>query len=226
MSSLINNILNLKRSNKIIILLFIDIIISSISIWITFNLISNKIVKIFEIDVEIFILLSFTFVLLQIITKTYLNFSRYFDFSTIFKIIKNFFFYLIILLFLKIFIYSGALIPISNLIIYLIIFFLLMLLKNSLLYNFYNYLFEKNNFKKKRIILYGFNDKTLNYIKNSRNYNYTINGIINEKLQFYKTTNYNFPIINPSDLIEFIKKSKITDILISGKNNYQNKIFY
>ncbi len=83
MSLLINNILNLKRSNKIIILLFIDIIISLISIWITFNLISNKIVKIFEIDIEIFILLSFTFVLIQIITKTYLNFSRYFDFSTI-----------------------------------------------------------------------------------------------------------------------------------------------
>lgn len=226
MSSLINNILNLKRSNKIIILLLIDIIISSISIWITFNLISNKIVKIFEIDIEIFILLSFTFVLIQIITKTYLNFSRYFDFSTIFKIIKNFFFYSIILLFLKIFIYNGALIPISNLTIYLIIFFLLMLLKNSLLYNFYNYLFEKNNLKKKRIILYGFNEKTLNYIKNSRNYNYTINGIINEKLQFYKTTDYNFPIIDPSELIEFIKKSKITDILISGKNNYENKIFY
>ena len=64
------------------------------------------------------------------------------------------------------------------------------------------------------------------FIKFKKLKNYTINGIINEKLQFYKTTDYNFPIINPSNLTEYIKKSKITDILISGKNNYENKIVW
>lgn len=226
MNTFIKHILNLKRSNKIIILLFVDIIISSISIWITFNLISKKVVKFFEIDIQIYTLLSLTFILVQIISRAYLNLSRYFDLSSIFKIIKNFSFYLFILLFYKYFIYNGALIPLANLIIYLIIFFLLMLLKNSLLYNFYNYLFDKNNVKKKRIILYGFNEKTQNFVKNSRNYDYTINGIINENLKFYKTTSNNFPLINPNKLNVFLKKNKITDILISKKNNYGNKIYY
>ncbi len=92
MDAIIKNILNLRRSSKIIILLTIDIIISHISIWITFNLISEKIVKFFEIDIEIYLLLSLTFILIQIITKSYLNLSRYFDLSSIFKVIKNFLF--------------------------------------------------------------------------------------------------------------------------------------
>lgn len=226
MNILINQILNLKRSTKVAILLFVDIIISSISVWITFNLISNKIVKFFGIDIKIYILLSLTFIFVQVITKTYLSLSRYFDFSSIYKIIKNFSIYSLILLFYKFFIYNGALIPISNLIIYLIIFFLLMLLKNSLLYNFYNYLYDKNNLKKKKIVLYGFNEKTFKYIKNLRNYNFSIDGVINENLQFYKTTNYNFRLINIKKLNSFIKKNKITDILISKKSNYENKIYF
>ena len=150
MESIIKNILNLRRSSKITILLIVDIIISHISIWITFNLISEKIVKFFEIDIEIYLLLSLTFVLIQTITKSYLNLSRYFDLSSIFKIIKIFLIYFMVLLFFKFIIYNGYLIPASNLIIYLIIFFLLIFIKNSLLYSFYNYLFDQNNFKKKK----------------------------------------------------------------------------
>ena len=75
MESIIKNILNLRRSSKITILLIVDIIISHISIWITFNLISEKIVKFFEIDIEIYLLLSLTFVLIQTITKSSLNFK-------------------------------------------------------------------------------------------------------------------------------------------------------
>ena len=130
MESIIKNILNLRRSSKITILLIVDIIISHISIWITFNLISEKIVKFFEIDIEIYLLLSLTFVLIQTITKSYLNLSRYFDLSSIFKIIKIFLIYFMVLLFFKFIIYNGYLIPASNLIIYLIIFFLLIFIKN------------------------------------------------------------------------------------------------
>ena len=130
MELFIKNILNLKRSTKVTILLLIDIIISSTSIWITFNLISEKIVKFYEIDIEIYLLLSITFVLIQVTSKSYFNLSRYFDLNSIFKIIKNFLIFLIFLIFYKIFIYNGALIPSSNLIIYLIIFFLLTFLKN------------------------------------------------------------------------------------------------
>ena len=226
MEFFIKSILNLKRSSKVTILLLIDIIISLISIWITFNLISEKIVKFFEINIEIYFLLSLTFVSIQIISKSYFNLSRYFDLNSIFKIIKNFLVFSIILLFYKIFIYNGALIPASNLIIYLIIFFLLTFLKNSLLYNFYNYLFDKDNLKKKKVILYGFNEKTQNYIKNSRNYGYTIKGIINENLQFYKTTNNNFTLVDINYFNTFVKKNKITDLLISKKSNYKNKIYY
>ena len=84
MELFIKNILNLKRSTKVTILLLIDIIISSTSIWITFNLISEKIVKFYEIDIEIYLLLSITFVLIQVTSKSYFNLSRYFDLNPFF----------------------------------------------------------------------------------------------------------------------------------------------
>jgi len=227
MELLFKGLLNLKRSKKISILLFIDIVISLISIWITFNLISIKIVKFFEIDIEIYLILSLTFVGIQMLFGSYLKLSRYFDISSIFRLIKNFLFFFSVLVFYKFLFYNGALIPFSNLIIYLIIFFLLMLLKNSLLYNFFNYIFDKNNIKQKKVILYGFNQKTLNYIKNLRNYNFSIEGIINENTQFYQTTNNNFRLLKGGDeLNKYIEDKKITDILVTDKSSYKNKIYY
>lgn len=226
MSKILKNLLSLDRSIKIIILLSIDLVISSISIWITFNLISEKIVKFFEIDIEIYLILSVTFILIQILFKSYLKLSRYFDFSSILNLIKNFLFFFIVLLFYKIVIYDGALIPSANLIIYLIVFFLLALLKNSLLYNFYNYIFYKTNIKQKKVILFGFNEKTQNFIKNSKNHNFLIKGIFNEKLNFYKNTNNNFNIINLEEFDFYFKNNQISDILVSDKNTYKNKIKY
>ena len=101
-----------------------------------------------------------------------------------------------------------------------------MLLKNSLFYNLYNYLFDKNNIKQKKVILYGFNEKTLNYIKNSKNYNFSVEGIINENTQFYQTTNNNFRLLKNDELNTYIEKNKITDILVTTKSKYKNKIFY
>lgn len=226
MELLFKGLLNLKRSSKIAILLLIDILISLVSIWITFNLISVKIIKFFEIDIEIYLILSLTFVLIQILFKSYLKLSRYFDLSSVFRLIKSFISFFIVLIFYKIVIYDGALIPFSNLIIYLIIFFLGMLLKNSLLYNFYNYFFDKNNVKKKKVILYGFNEKTLDYIRNSKNYNFSIEGIINENIKFYHTTNNNFRVLENNELNEYIQNNKITDILLTIKSSYKNKIYY
>ncbi len=226
MDKLNKKILNINRTFKIIFLLLIDVILSSISIWITFNLISEKVVKFFEIDFYIYFIFSFTFVVIQIVFKSYLKLSRYFDFSSIIALIKNFIYFFIVLLFYKIVIYKGALIPSANLIIYLIIFFLFVLLKNSLLYNFYNYLYNKNNIRPKKVILYGFNEKTQNFLKNSNNQNFKVEGIINENLNFYKTTNNNFKLINLSEFNLFYKKNSISDILVTDKNNYFNKIKY
>ncbi len=226
MELLFKDLLNLKRSIKISILLFFDIIISLISIWITFNLISERIVKFFEIDTEIYLILSLTFIFIQIICKSYLKFSRYFDLASISKIIKNFMFFFIIIIFYKFFFYAGALIPSSNLIIYIVVFFLLTLLKNSLLYNLYNYLFDKNNIKQKNIVLYGFNENTLNYIKNLKDYNFSIKGIVNENIQFYQTTNNNFQLLESDKFHTFFVDNKITDILVTDKSNYKNKIYY
>ena len=113
-------------------------------------------------------------------------------------------------------------IPSSNIIIYLIIFFLLIFIKKSLLYNLYNYLFDKNSLKQKRVILYLFNEKTQNYIKNSKNYNFSVKGIINEKLKFYNTTSSNFEI-DFNNINMFLKKHRITDILVSDRNSYKKK---
>lgn len=220
------NLINLNRSYKISILLFTDIILSITSIWITFNLISEKVVKFFEIENEIYFLFSFTYIFIQIIFKSYLKLSRYFDLTSIFVLIKNFIIFFIVLLFYKLILFKGSLIPSANLIIYLIIFFLLVLLKNSLLYNLYNYLFDKNDVKQKRVVLYGFDQNTQNYLKNSSNYNFSIVGIFDESLKFYNTTNNKFKKINFNRFHYIYKKNKITDILVSDKSNYKNKIKY
>ena len=115
LDKLIKNLLNLNRSIKISILLVADIVTSLISVWITFNLISEKIVKFFEIDFEIYLILSLTFILVQILFKSYLKLSRYFDLSSILNLIKSFSIYTLTLLFYKIVIFNGALIPSSNL---------------------------------------------------------------------------------------------------------------
>ncbi len=226
MELLFKDLLNLKRSKKIAILLFIDILISIASIWITFNLISVKVIKFFEIDIEVYLILSLTFVLVQIIFKSYLKLSRYFDLSTLFRLIKSFFCFFIILMFYKVVIFDGALIPFSNLIIYLIIFFIAMILKNSLLYNFYNYFFDKNNIKKKKVILYGFNERTLDYVRNSKNFNFSIEGIINENIKFYRTTNNNFKILEINELNKYIFNNHITDILVTINSRHKNKFYY
>ena len=90
------DLLNIQRSKKITILLFIDLVISIVSIWITFNLISVNIVKFFEIDIEVYLLLSLTFIVIQILFGSYLKLSRYFDLSSIFRLIKTFFVFFII----------------------------------------------------------------------------------------------------------------------------------
>lgn len=219
-------LINLNRLYKISILLFSDIILSITSIWITFNLISVKVVKFFEIDNEIYILLSLTYIIIQIIFKSYLKLSRYFDLESIFVLVKNFIIFFVVLLFYKVILFNGALIPSPNLIIYLIIFFLLIFLKNSLLYNLYSYLFDKNNIKHKRVVLYGFDQNTQNYIRNSSNYKFSIIGIFDENLKFYNTTNNKFKKINFNSFNYIYKKNKITDILVSDRSNYTNKIKY
>ena len=226
MNQIFNNLLNLNRAYKISILLLSDIIISLVSIWITFNLISLKIVKFYEIDFEVYLLLSFTYILIQLIFKSYLKLSRFFSLASIFKLAKNFLIYLLILIFYKIFLYKGALIPTSNLFIYLIIFFLSILLKNSLLYNLYNYLFYRNDVKQKRVILFGFNQTTQNYIKNTKNYNFIIKGIFNENLNFYNKTNNKFELIDFNNFGSIYLKYKITDVLISDISSYRNRIYY
>ena len=76
------------------------------------------------------------------------------------------------------------------------------------------------------MILYGFNEKTQNYIRNSKNYGFEIKGIINENLNFYKTTNNNFQLLNLNEFNLHYKNNKITDVLVTGPSNYKNKIKY
>ena len=71
-----------------------------------------------------------------------------------------------------------------------------------------------------------FNEKTQNYIKNSKNYNFSVKGIINEKLKFYNTTSSNFEKIDFNNINMFLKKHRITDILVSDRNSYKKKIYY
>ena len=222
----LNKLFLLKRSSKMIILIIIDFFISIFSLWSSYSLRLGEIYNPLKIDIKLYVILFLIFIVIQFSFKSYHQLSRFFRVSSINNLLRNFillffFTYLIRLIFFK-----NIFFPESITLIYPIIFFILSIFKYSLAYNLYYYI--NNNFKllNKRALFYNFNNKTISYLEDINNLNFSICGIVKFSENFIKGYDKKYKIINENEIEKYINKEKITDIIISKNSTYENKIFY
>lgn len=225
MNVLLKKLFFLNRSKKILIFVIIDLFLSSISLWASFSIRLEKLYNPLEIEPIFYFLFFLTFSTIQYFSKSYLKFSRNFDISSINLLIRNFFFLFIFIFLFKINLFKNHFLPGSVVLIYSSTFFFLTLFKNSLIYNLFYYIKEKLDHDNTRILLYGFNNQTLKYIENFKRTPSTIKGIYEKKI-LNTSLGFKTDIVNKYELISYIKKKNITDIIISKNNNYENKIKY
>jgi len=222
----LNKLFLLKRSSKMIILIIIDFFISIFSLWSSYSLRLGEIYNPLKIDIKLYVILFLIFIVIQFSFKSYHQLSRFFRVSSINNLLRNFillffFTYLIRLIFFK-----NIFFPESITLIYPIIFFILSIFKYSLAYNLYYYI--NNNFKllNKKALFYNFNNKTISYLEDINNLNFSICGIVKFSENFIKGYDKKYKIINENEIEKYINKEKITDIIISKNSTYENKIFY
>ena len=142
MDFFLKKIFFLSRFKKIIIFIILDAILSSFSFWASFSIRLEKFYNPLNIDIILYFIIFLIFIIIQFLTKSYLQFARNFNISSINFLIRNFFFLFIVLLVFKYSLLKSYFLPGSILLTYCAVFFLISLFKNSLVYNLYYYLRE------------------------------------------------------------------------------------
>lgn len=224
---ILKKFINLKRAYKSLILAFVDFFILLFSVWSSFSLRFEEFYSFNNINFKYLCILIIFFFLIQYKDKIYNLPSRNFNTSIVFTILKNafiacLFFSLVNLQFYKIFNVPRS-IPI-------VIFFILaslIILKHSLIINFF-YFFKRNIQKiNNNILIYGFSNQAIavgDELKRNITYNFVGYSDIKKPKEKIFDTFYKLEKIN--DLINIVKKKKITHLAISKKLNYKKKIFF
>lgn len=226
MDFFLKKIFFLSRFKKIIIFIILDAILSSFSFWASFSIRLEKFYNPLNIDIILYFIIFLTFIIIQILTKSYLQFARNFNISSINFLIRNFFFLFIVLLVFKYSLLKSYFLPGSILLTYCAVFFLISLFKNSLVYNLYYYLREKLKNGNTKIFLYDFNNLTSKYLENYNRSSFSIVGVYENKKKIKNLATYKIKKVKKNEIFDFIKRNKITDIIISKNNSYENKIKY
>lgn len=226
MENFIKKLFFLPRNYKIVFFVILDFSISIFSIWSSFCLRLGEIYDPLKIDIKLYLIPFVIFVLIQITFKSYYQLSRFFRISSINNLVRNFTLLFIFLCLIRLFFLGNIFFPQSITFIYPIIFFLLSLFKNSLTYNLYHYINDHLKSSNRRVLFYNFNNKTINYLENYNKTNFIICGIVKLSENFLKGYDKKYRIIEESEIENYAKQQKITDIIISEDNNYDTKIFY
>ncbi len=233
MSNYLKKLFFLKRTYKITFFLIIDLILSSFSLWLSFNIRlidapawRGEFFNPLKIDIWLYLIVFMIFILIQLNFKSYYQLSRFFSIASINNLIRNFFILFILLYFIRSFFLENFFFPQSITIIYPIIFFFISLFKNTIFYNLYHYIRDSLKSDNRRVLFYDFKNKTNNYLQSYIKPNFLVLGIVGLSNTNLKIYNKKFTLIDESEIEKFIKFNKITDIIVSKKSNYKNKIFY
>ena len=216
----------LDRYYKIFFFVFFDFILSTFSIWFSFCLRLGEFYNPLKIDITLYIAFFLIFIAIQIYSKSYLQLSRFFSISSINNLLKIFLILFFSTYFFKILFLKNIFLPQSIFLIYPIVFFIVSLFKNSLIYNLYHYVKDSLNFNSKKVLFYGFDDETINYIESYKKHNFSIVGIVKLPKNSIRSYEKKFNFIREDQIGKYISKEKITDIIVSKNNNYYSKIFY
>lgn len=226
MKLMLAKIFGLDRKIKIFVSILLDIVLSLVAFFIAqeVSFIEEKIKQTFNLNFVIFVTFTITFIAIQAITRSYLDFSRYFRIEIVYKILKNFLIFVVFLILYKFLLFRSDISKYS-IFVYLTLFFTLIIFKNSILYNLYNFLFYRFSKPQKKILFFGFNEKVLNLQSIIKN-NFQVIGIIKNSRTSKHNIPNNFEIYKENQLEEIIKLKKVSDILIAEKSNYKKRLFY
>ncbi len=220
----INQLLQLPRYIKVIILLLSDMMIAYVSSWASFLLRIDLLLVQNEFVFRLF-LLSLLFIPIFYISNVYNTINRYFSLLFLKDIVIGIFLYTVILLFIIVYINIDG-IPRSLAIINPIIFFILIVISRITFAYFIN-LYEISE-KKFKIIIYGAGSlgyKALKILTASKQYQ--VIGFIDKDREKVGRKINGIPIYNENEIKKIVKKNNINSAVIAinkMQNNEKEKI--
>jgi len=224
---ILKKFINLKRVYKSLILALIDFLILQFAIWSSFSLRFEEFYSYQNINLKYLSILIILFFFIQHKNKIYNIPSRSFNSSIVYTILKNAFISCLIFGLINTQLYNVYNVPRSIPIVIFFILASLIILKHSLIINFF-YLFKKIIQKtNSNILIYGFNNQAFSIGEDlKRNVTYNFIGYADTYEPKGKIFDNFHKLQKISDLINIIKKKNITHLAISKKLNYKKKIYY
>ena len=224
---ILKKFINLKRVYKSLILALIDFFILQFAIWSSFSLRFEEFYSYQNINLKYLSILIILFFFIQHKNKIYNIPSRSFNSSIVYTILKNAFISCLIFGLINTQLYNVYNVPRSIPIVIFFILACLIILKHSLIINFF-YLFKKIIQKtNSNILIYGFNNQAFSIGEDlKRNVTYNFIGYADTYEPKGKIFDNFYKLQKISDLINIIKKKNITHLAISKKLNYKKKIYY
>jgi FlaA1/EpsC-like NDP-sugar epimerase len=223
----------IKSFYKKILLLIIDSVIISISIWLSFLLRLDYYYSFENINKFIFIIYFIIFFISFSYFNIYKTIIRFIDYHSILKIIKAILCAQIILIVINIYSVNYIFFPRTISFIAPQIILISIVLSRVLLSFFINI---KNRliYKKRNVVIYGINKNTVLFSQNLRNLNFIYNvvGFITSNTEFKEREINGIEIFkSDNNLISILKKKKVTDLFFLDNvidkqlDNYFSKIF-
>jgi len=209
------NIDKLSNFSKKTFLVVCNIGIITSSIILAYFLRLEKIYFFNGIEIEIFLIHFVIFFLVFYFTGIYRIVLRYFDNYSILKIIKSLLIFQAILILTNFLLYQVYYMPRSISFISPILIGIMLLLHRMVM-NYVISINKEKNIPKNKILIFGISNSTVSLLKNirqSRVYG-NVEGFVDTKNQYKKRDISGIRILKNSNLIEDIKKYKISEIIL------------
>lgn len=202
---MIKLLFNIPSGLKKILILFLDIFFSFISLATSIIILELY----FEFGI-FYIFLIFSFLLPFLYVKIYSEFIRFSNFQNFINIFKLLFINSLILFFITFLIYGFRLELIKIILVYKVFFFFFIILSRL----FIVFTYENLKFyNKKNIIIYGAGEAGLLAFNNLKKY--SIKAFIDDDINKIGRYIQSVPVINKIDLVDFLKKDKIHYIVVA-----------
>ena len=217
----------MKNFLKKSFLIYSDILIIIIGIWLAYSIRTEQFYSLLEIDFKVYALFIVVLITIFYLTNIYQILLRYFDYHSVNRIIKSSITGMLVLMPINFFLYEVIYFPRSITSIAIIIISILLILHRIII----NFIISRNlqlNKINNNILIFGVNNNIVDLIKNLRaipSYG-TVKGIIDNKDNTLSKRELNgIKIYKKNELDNLIKKLSITEIII-GNNILKKKDFF
>ena len=223
------DLFRLSRTKKILLLFFLDFVILFFSIVCSYSLRLEIFFNPLEINYVVY--LTFAILLLvNIFFGSYQIVLRFFNFYNFKIIIKSILISSLFIIPLNLYFYNIVFFPRSVSLMTILIFFVLVVLARIVISYLLNYNLSKNNKYKKKGIILGISNTSLDIINLSKNPHSQLNivAVFDKKKQFLKTSISGTKVFNKKNLLNYLKRKKINYLILDDLENTltnKNKIY-